>query len=250
MLRHLPLALCLLALFGCGGEPARPAPLSRTNVYDIACPGMQCAARQNAQHTETMLELAGLFGGYRAHDMVLRVDDAVSRRTMIREKSATGADGRYAIAIDAERLPPGRYEFVLVPEDSRGMVLVAGRFTVARGGTSAPLAAATPKPTQVAAASAPAAQPSDPQLAAMLAIVGTWRGTDGVAGVLNLRSDGSYIYNDRARGHYKFYGSEIVFDGPLAAWNGGRATVKGDFLEFYWTSEDGAHQWYAFAKSS
>src|ERR1700688_2818880 len=207
MLRHLLLALCLIAVSGCGAE--RQAPAQPTTLLDVACPGIQCVPRQNAQRTVTTLELAGLFRGYRGHDMVLRVDDAVSRRTMIRESSPTLEDGRYAIGIAADRLPPGRYDFVIVPEESRGLVLAAGRFTIQRG-SAMPVPRPSPSPTAarpIAArpiAASPAAAPptNASQIAAMQALVGTWRGIDGVAGVLNLRADGTYVYNDRASGHY------------------------------------------------
>jgi hypothetical protein len=262
MLRYSLLALCLIAVSGCGGEPARQGPPPQTALLDVACPGIQCVTRQNAQRTVTTLELAAMFRGYRGHDMVLRVDDALSRRTMIRESSPTLEDGRYAIGIAADRLPPGRYDFVIVPEESRGLVLAAGRFTIQRGSavtllqpSSSPTAArptaARPIAARPTAAPPPAAQPTNAsQIAAMQALVGTWRGIDGVVGVLNLRADGTYVYNDRASGHYKFYGSEIVFDGALAAWNGGRATLRDAYLDFYWTSLDGAPQWYSFAKGS
>ena len=258
MLRYWLPALCLIAVSGCGSGAERQAPPQPTTLLDVACPGMQCAPRQNAQRTVTTLELAGMFKGYRGHDLVLRVDDAVTRRTMIRERTETPEDGRYAIAISADRLPPGRYDFVIVPEESRGLVLVAGRFTIQRGSAmtapqptaARPIAARPASPAPVAAAPAAVLPTNASQIAAMQALVGTWRGTDGVAGILNLRADGTYVYNDRASGHYKFYGGEIVFDGALAAWNGGRATLRGDYLDFYWTSLDGAPQWYSFDKGS
>lgn len=267
MLRYSLLAVCLIAVSGCGSEPARQGPPPQTTLLDVACPGIQCVTRQNAQRTVTTLELAAMFRGYRGHDMVLRVDDALSRRTMIREGSPTLEDGRYAIGIAADRLPPGRYDFVIVPEELRGLVLAAGRFTIQRG-SAMTLRQPSPSPTAARPIAAPpiaarptvapptVAPPTAPpptnasQIAAMQALVGTWRGIDGVAGVLNLRADGTYVYNDRASGHYKFYGSEIVFDGALAAWNGGRATLRDAYLDFYWTSLDGAPQWYSFAKGS
>jgi len=238
---------CLAFISGCGAEPQRAAPLSRTTLSDVQCPALTCAPRQNPERTVTTLEIAGTFKAYRGRAMILRVDDALSRRTVIRESGQTLDDGRYAASIAADRLQPGRYEFLIVPEESRGFVLTVGRFTVERGNFAEVLprqaSAIASEPTKAAVRPA-AASP----IQAMRALVGTWRGTNGVAGTLDMRADGTYVYNGLSRGHYKFYGSELVFDGALAAWNGGHATVKGDYLDFYWTSLDGAHQWYSFAK--
>ncbi len=249
MSRFALILLCLALVSGCGAEPQRPAPLSRTTLSDVQCPALMCAPRQNAQRTVTTLEIAGTFKAYRGKAMILRVDDASSRRAVIRESGQTLDDGRYAASIDADRLQPGRYEFLIVPEESRGFVLAVGRFTVARGNLAeVPPRQASPIASGPAQAAVPPAAASPIQ--AMRALVGTWRGTNGVAGTLDMRADGTYVYNGLSRGHYKFYGSELVFDGALAAWNGGHATVEGDYLDFYWTSVDGAHQWYSFAKRS
>jgi hypothetical protein len=246
-------ALCVISLAfvsGCGAEPQSAAPLSRTTLRDVQCSVVACVPRQNPQRTVTTLAIAGTFNAHRGRAMILRVDDALSRRTVIRESGQTLDDGRYAANIAADRLQPGRYKFLVVPEESRGLVVAAGRFTIARGILAqAPPRQAAPIARAVGNAAAVRPAPASP-IQAMRALIGTWRGTNGVAGNLDMRADGSYVYNGLSRGHYKFYGGELVFDGALAAWNGGHATVRGDYLDFYWTSLDGAHQWYSFAKST
>jgi hypothetical protein len=79
-------------------------------------------------------------------------------------------------------------------------------------------------------------------------VVGTWYGTATTVGTIVIRADGTYDYNGSAGGRWKTSGNTIVFDGSLAAWGGGRATLKGGNLEFSWKSPEGWNQWFSFAR--
>lgn len=43
-------------------------------------------------------------------------------------------------------------------------------------------------------------------------------------------------------------GNSLVFDGRLADWDKGRATLKSGVIEFYWTGSTGGKNWLTFAK--
>lgn len=79
------------------------------------------------------------------------------------------------------------------------------------------------------------------------ALIGLWHGSN-VAAQIEIRPDGTYRTADGAEGTYTVAADQITFAGPLAAWNGGHATLKGGNLEFYWQTPDGAHQYFAFVR--
>lgn len=77
--------------------------------------------------------------------------------------------------------------------------------------------------------------------------VGEWRGINRTAGLVKIAADGTYDFNGGA-GRWKAAGHQIVFTGPLAAWDNGKATLKDGVIEFYWTNAQGWKQWFTFAK--
>lgn len=72
-------------------------------------------------------------------------------------------------------------------------------------------------------------------------------GINRTAGLVKIAPDGTYDFNGGA-GRWKASGNQIVFTGPLAAWDNGRAALKDGVIEFYWTNPQGWKQWFTFAK--
>ncbi|MFI4986505.1 MAG: hypothetical protein ACHQF3_03610, partial [Alphaproteobacteria bacterium] len=146
-------------------------------LTDVQCPGITCVPRGDQHRNDTTLELAGMLGAFRGKPMFLRIDDAVAHREVMRQAGETGENGRYAASIPVDNLRPGRYEFLLMPGDANGMVIMVGRFTVAlanapptRAPSPMPVASRAPPP-RPAAAPAPAQVPEN--VAALRALVGT-----------------------------------------------------------------------------
>lgn len=80
---------------------------------------------------------------------------------------------------------------------------------------------------------------------------GTWRGTGGTVGLLELKPDGTYTSPDGGKGRWKTAPDGVVFTGALKAWNGGRAKFtdeKHETLEFSWQDEKGRKRYFAFSK--
>ena len=90
------------------------------------------------------------------------------------------------------------------------------------------------------AAPAPAAQGKD-------AVVGTWH-CMALASRIDAKADGSYDYNGRPGGRWTLEGHEVVFDGSLKPWGGGRAQLGKNVLEFKWKANDGAQQYFVFLR--
>ncbi len=253
MLSRLAPALCL-GLAACGSAPPAAVVLPPARLVDLQCPGIACTPRWDQRRGDASLELAGALGAFPGKPMILRLDDVVAHRVVMRQTGATAKNGHYAASIPLYELRASRYEFLLMPDDGNGMVIAVGYFTLARGSAAAPRATQPPqvamRPPAAPPAAAPARAPVSPRIAALIALVGTWRATAGIMGTIEMTDDGRYAFNGQPAGHYKVYGNDIVFDGRLAEWNGGRATVTDGHLDFYWTGADGAQQWYSFAKGS
>jgi hypothetical protein len=84
-------------------------------------------------------------------------------------------------------------------------------------------------------------------VAATSGITGEWIGIAGTYGDVHIYGDGSYTFN-QLRGSYRQSGRNITFAGPLAVWNGGHATLGNGVIEFYWTTAQGAKQYFVFEK--
>ncbi len=74
-------------------------------------------------------------------------------------------------------------------------------------------------------------------------LVGVWHGVAQTVGTLELKADGTYIYNGNPGGKWKVTHDGADFSGNLQAWGGGHATLKNGNLEFTW-----GQNWFAFAK--
>ena len=82
--------------------------------------------------------------------------------------------------------------------------------------------------------------PPKPKDVPFASLAGTWHVTQGGAGVVTLKADGTYTTGVGGRGTFTTDGKDVVFKGPLLAWNGGRGTYSQDgVIEFYWKNEEG-----------
>ncbi len=82
--------------------------------------------------------------------------------------------------------------------------------------------------------------PPKPRDVPISSLAGTWYVTQGGAGVVTLKADGSYTTGVGGKGTFATDGRDVVFKGALDAWNGGRGTQSQDgVIEFYWKNEEG-----------
>lgn len=80
-------------------------------------------------------------------------------------------------------------------------------------------------------------------------ILGGWHGAGSTIGRLELKADGTYSSPNGGHGTWSREGDEIVFTGPLAAWNGGRGKLsRPDLIEFKWKSRELGKQYFVFSK--
>lgn len=198
------------------------------NVSRLECERVTCKASPGMQPGLTTVEMEGRgfreWGGRGVRMRVVRDD-----RTLVDDrKLGVMSDGHFAASIPAYRYPDGNYLVIFTPVGEDRNVIAGGRYTKQTPETNAP-------PQSRGAASA--------------ALAGIWRGINGTAGELDIRPNGSYTFNG-APGRYTHNGGDVVFSGPLSAWNDGRATVNRDVIEFYWTTRSGAKQWFTFEKTN
>lgn len=99
-----------------------------------------------------------------------------------------------------------------------------------------------------ATSSAPSGTPSGAPSTAVSRLVGTWDGTN-FASTIDIKADGTYSSPNGAQGTYTVEGNDtIVFTGPLAAWNDGRAKFNDEYISFEWTNKEGFYQAFIFGK--
>jgi len=80
-------------------------------------------------------------------------------------------------------------------------------------------------------------------------LLGGWHGAGSTLGRITLNADGTYASPNGGRGTWKQEGDEVLFSGPLAAWNGGRGKLtKPDLIEFKWRSPSLGKQYFVFSK--
>jgi hypothetical protein len=82
--------------------------------------------------------------------------------------------------------------------------------------------------------------PSKPKDVPIRSLVGSWYVTRGGGGTVVLKADGTYTTGVGGKGTYRADGNEVLFEGALEAWNGGRGTLSPEgVLEFYWKNREG-----------
>lgn len=83
----------------------------------------------------------------------------------------------------------------------------------------------------------PKPKPKDVPIASL---AGSWYVTQGGAGTVVLKADGTYSTGVGGKGTFRTDGKEVLFKGALEAWNGGRGTLSQEgVIEFYWKSTEG-----------
>ena len=190
--------------------------------------GAQCqiAVTPGMMAGQVTLDFRGRVPALPGSAVSVRLLDAAG--AVLSERSSfTGADGSVSILVaNGQTLPPGRYRYQI-------QGIAQGQFEV--------LTAAPPAP--------PAASPAPPATSAAAgSLAGTWYGIAGTPGSIELSADGSYRFNGRAGGRFQAVPGGLVFDGALAAWNNGRATLKDGVIEFHWKSAEGFNQWFVYSR--
>ncbi len=213
------------------GESRRLVPVAGETAHRIglSCRNLRCETREGMQAGLATLEITGQQPDRAGSSLNMVIGDLASEREIERRKVGVFSDGHYTASVALYRLPPGDYGVgFTAPGDDRNFLGVA-HFTL--GGT---------KP-------APDPRPAPPSTNEGL--LGEWYGSN-VAGSFTLRANGSYDSPNGASGRWHAEGRDVVFvSGPLTAWNQGRATLSGNgALEFYWTTPQGAKQYFAFVK--
>ena len=134
-----------------------------------------------------------------------------------------------ALIASAQLLAPGQYRYVVSG-------IAEGRFRIVSAQD-----AGSGNPTVASAAAAASS-------ADAAGLAGVWYGIASTVGQIELATNGSYTYNGSPGGRWRVDGDRVVFDGVLAAWNQGVATLKDGVLEFYWTNADGSRNWFVFQR--
>ncbi len=101
--------------------------------------------------------------------------------------------------------------------------------------------------TGTRSSAAPTAAP-DPLSDHAAILVGTWHSVASTVGTIEIKPDGTYVFNGNPGGKCHATAAGVDFEGSLAAWGSGHATLKNGSLEFYWTNPNGGINWFAFAK--
>lgn len=201
------------------------------SITSLECRGLTCETREGIMpHRLTTVEFSGFTKEFAGYSLVLRVVNRKDGSVPIERKTGVMADGKFSAGIPAYTLPDGQYSFT-VNSISPVKTLGGGSFSIAASGAAAK--SDTPAPAQQAKG-----------------LAGHWYGIAGTSADLVLKADGTYISGGSAPGTWRQQDADVVFTGPLAAWNGGhgKLNAKGDVIEFYWTTPAGAKQYFVIGK--
>ncbi len=206
---------------GLAFAPLSAQPGRAFRIEGLQCKGISCELREGMQEGLTTIEAEGIYRGVDA--VRLEVVRLEGKEVVLDRKIGIMSNGKLTISIPAFRLPAGDYAIQVSRVNSQAR-LAMGSFR--KSSSTAP----------------PVAIESSGQ-----SLVGEWRGINKTAGQVIISANGSYTFNGAA-GRYRATGNQVVFTGPLAAWNNGQATLNKGVIEFYWTNAQGWKQWFTFAK--
>jgi hypothetical protein len=206
---------------GLACAPLCAQPGRAFRIEGLLCKGLTCELREGLQAGLTTVEAEGT---YRGVDSVrLEVVRREPKEVVLDRKIGVMSNGKVTISIPAFRLAGGDYVFQISRANTQERLAV-GSFRKTQGGAG-----------QVGVESGGQS------------LIGEWRGINKTGGLVVISANGTYTFNG-ASGRYRATGNQIVFSGPLAAWNNGQATMKDGVIEFYWTNAQGWKQWFTFAK--
>jgi hypothetical protein len=198
-------------------------------VSGLRCQAIQCEAREGIMpHQLTTIEVSGAAKQWAGYSLLFRVVRQSDRTVVLDRKVGVMADGGFTTSIPAYSLPDGTYVFGFAPVAPPSKVFAAGTFTVS------PLGQAAPASTQHGSS----------------ALAGHWLGIAGTIADITINADGTYVSRGAPPATWRQQGDNIIFTGPLAAWNNGRGKLRpdGKVIEFYWTNAAGAKQYFVLGK--
>lgn len=213
---------------------ASPNAWSRDEFLIVAlrCETIRCTTAEGIMPRRlTTVEITGA-GAAPGAALQLQVSNSRSRAVVLERGFGAFAAGNFTTSIPAYRFEDGQYRFVVSAEN--GSIVGSGSFSITAPGT--------------AVAGKPAAKP--PEKSPQASLLGNWYGINGTVATVELRGNGSYLWAGSNGGTWRREGNEIVFTGPLAAWNSGRGKLNqtANVLEFYWTNREGAKQYFVLQK--
>lgn len=220
----LPLLIAAASLLP--ATAARAAAGEAFEIRQLRCEAASCSTAEGIMAGLTTIEVQGTLRAYREQGLRLVVEREGAGAPVFERRVGVFANGEFRASLPAHLWPDGNYRFQLLNASPDGTPVAGGRFT------------------RASAARAPAAKAG--ALAAS-DLVGEWRGINGTAGVLLISADGSYRFNGEAA-RYRIEGDEVVFGGPLTAWNDGRARLRSGVIEFHWKNREGFQNWFTFAR--
>jgi hypothetical protein len=218
-------SVVLAALFFACAAASAPAEVGRAfHISQLKCKAASCSVGEGYQPGLSTVEVRGnlpSYAGYSVRLFVFRRTGS-SLHTVSQTTLGIFSDGGFTASIPAYNYTDGVFVFALMPKNA-DTVLAGGMFT--KGTPAAP----------------------QQQRAATGSASGDWIGIAGTFGRVRIFPNGTYYFNE-LRGSYQQSGDQIVFSGPLAVWNNGRATMHNGLIEFYWTTAQGAKQYFVFEK--
>jgi hypothetical protein len=195
-------------------------------IRQLRCEGAACTTAEGIMPGLTTLEIQGALRDYREQGLRLVVDREGASSPVYERRVGVLANGEYRVSLPVHLWPEGSYRFLVLNAGPEGAPVAGGRFTRAS-----------------------AAKPASPRAGVISAadLTGEWRGINGTAGVLQIAADGSYRFNG-VSSRYRIEGEEVIFGGPLAPWNDGRARLRSGVIEFAWKNREGFQNWFTFAR--
>jgi len=209
-----------------------PAPSARAaageafEIRQLRCEGAACTTAEGIMPGLTTLEVQGALRDYREQGLRVVVERDGASAPVYERRVGVFARGEYRVSLPAHLWPDGSYRFLILNAAPDGAPVAGGRFTRATAAKAAPA-----RGSGLSAAD----------------LTGEWRGINGTAGVLQIAADGSHRFNGVAA-RYRIEGEEVIFGGPLAPWNDGRARLRSGVIEFYWKNREGFQNWFTFAR--
>lgn len=201
----------------------------------VCSAGAECKASvvPGVMAGQVSLDFSGKAPALAGQNVAVRVLDSAGAAVSERSRLVSSTGSLSVQVASGQTLQPGRYRYVI-----EGMA--RGQFEIVSG--------AAAKGSQTASASPPS--PASSGVAVAAALPGRWFGITGTPGSIELGADGTYKFNGSAGGRYRQEGQEVVFDGALATWNKGRATLKNGVLEFQWKSPEGFNNWFVYQRGN